>query len=187
MYLRVIPRDLFNEANLLKCLGKLYLCLETLNPEGVTLEHDGEAFEIDQSEDSGGLFVRNVTLIVRGEEVHLWRPLNSRHAWPLYLTLDLDDEEYSVFDDDGNLSIEMLKFLTTAVEDRDQHTEQMGNRIESDARGVLERHNVKAFFEHGQWWVEDTETGAQWAVNDAETQTGGKYFDYEQVTQGDED
>lgn len=24
-YLRVIPRDLFNEAKLLKCLGKLYL------------------------------------------------------------------------------------------------------------------------------------------------------------------
>lgn len=114
MYQRVIPRDLFNESNLLKCLGKLYLCLETVNLSGVELEHDGEAFDIDQDESTGGLFVRNVVLIVRGEKMNLWRPLNSRYAWPLYLTTS-DDEEYSVFDDEGDLSVEMLQFLSPLI------------------------------------------------------------------------
>lgn len=69
----------------------------------------------------------------------------------------------------------------------ERNTPEMGDEIEQDAREVLGRHNVRSFFEHGQWWVEDTETGAQWAVNDAETATGEESFDYEQVTQGDED
>ncbi len=34
MYARVIPRDLFNEANLLKCFGNLYLRLEVFEPSG---------------------------------------------------------------------------------------------------------------------------------------------------------
>lgn len=109
-YQRVIPRDLFNEANLLKCFGTLYLRLEALAIEGVSLEHDDEAFDIDQDENTGGLHVRNVALIVRGQKMEMWRPLNSRHAWPLYLNTP-DDEEYSVFDDEGNLSAEMLNFL----------------------------------------------------------------------------
>ena len=45
MYNRVIPRDLFNEANLLKCMGQLYLCLEAANLKYVYLEHDGDAFQ----------------------------------------------------------------------------------------------------------------------------------------------
>lgn len=74
------------------------------------------------------------------------------------------------------------------------NTPEMGERIEWDALEALEDHAgdeernpFRAFFEHGQWWVENIHTGAQWSVNDAETQTGHKYFDYEQVTQGDED
>lgn len=110
MYMRVIPRDLFNEANLLKCFGQLYLQLEILNTPDVELLHDGEAFDIGQHGDSGGLYIRNVSLIVRGEAMPIHRPLNSRYAWPLYLTT-ADDEEISVFDDNGRLSNEMLQFL----------------------------------------------------------------------------
>lgn len=110
MYIRVIPRDLFNEANLLKCFGTLYLRLEVLNIDGVTLEHDGEAFDIAQNQDSGGICLRNVALIVRGERMDLERPLNSRYAWPLYMTTP-DDDTISVFDDDGGLSPEFLAFI----------------------------------------------------------------------------
>ncbi len=110
MYARVIPRDLFNEANLLKCFGNLYLRLEVLSLPDVYLDHDDELFAIDQHEDSGAIYIKNVRLVVRGTHVHIERPLNSRYAWPLYLTTP-DDEEISVFDDDGNLSEEMMKFL----------------------------------------------------------------------------
>jgi hypothetical protein len=48
------------------------------------------------------------------------------------------------------------------------------------------RHLI-AFFEHGQWWIENRKTSAQWSVNDTETQTGVSYFSFEQVTRGDEE
>lgn len=79
-YARVIPRDLFNEANLLKCYGRLAL--------EVDLEHDGGAFDIQQDPASGALHVANVRLVVRGREVPLFRPLNSREPWPLWATTE---------------------------------------------------------------------------------------------------
>jgi len=44
----------------------------------------------------------------------------------------------------------------------------------------------QADFEHGQWWVTELGTGAQWSVVDCQTQGGVDYLDFEQVTQGDE-
>jgi len=49
-YTRVIPRDLFNEANLLKCYGQIYIEVERMSlpdPRAyVEIEHDGGAFYI---------------------------------------------------------------------------------------------------------------------------------------------
>lgn len=108
-YIRVIPRDLFNEANLLKCMGRTYINLETANLPHVELHHDGEAFDIVQSEDDGSLSVANVLLRVRESYYSLSRPLNSREAWPLYLTTAND--VLSVFDDAGNFTDELIEFL----------------------------------------------------------------------------
>jgi hypothetical protein len=111
-YYRVIPRDLFNEANLLKCFGQLYLNLENAGLADL-LEHDddGEAFDVDQNESSGGIYLRNVRLTVRGEECALERPLNSRRPYPLHLITE--DEIIEVFADDGQFSAEMTRFLAT--------------------------------------------------------------------------
>ncbi|MBU9199912.1 hypothetical protein KTD31_00665 [Burkholderia multivorans] len=109
-YSRVIPRDLFNEANLLKCYGRLYLNLEKAGAPAVELVHDGEAFDVQQDDSSGAIFVANVKLKVRGVACKMYRPLNSREAWPLYLALD-DDSEIEVFNEDGDFSVEMLEFL----------------------------------------------------------------------------
>lgn len=85
-YVRVIPRDLFNEANLLKCYGRLYI--EGENTPGVVLAHNpseaGAPFRIAQNQDDGSLTVMDVTLSVHGHEVSLYRPLNARGAFPLY-------------------------------------------------------------------------------------------------------
>lgn len=110
-YYRVIPRDLFNEANLLKCYAQIYLNLEMLNAIHVSLEHDGAAFEIDQCEDDGSLTIVNVSLEVRGVAYPLRRPLNSRDAWPLYVTVD--DIDIPVFGngDAGHFSEDMMDFL----------------------------------------------------------------------------
>jgi len=42
--------------------------------------------------------------------------------------------------------------------------------------------DLQVDWEHGQWWVTNRYTGAQWSV--VETTRG---LDFEQVTQGDED
>lgn len=109
-YIRVIPRDLFNEANLLKCLGRIFINLESADLPNVELAHDGEAFDVQMDESSGALYARNVVLIVRGEPCRLERPLNSREGWPLKL-IDEHDEGTDVFNEDGSFSEEMLAFL----------------------------------------------------------------------------
>jgi hypothetical protein len=43
--------------------------------------------------------------------------------------------------------------------------------------------NLKAFFEHGQWWVTDMTSGAAWSVHDSEGPLSG--YDFEQVSDGD--
>lgn len=57
-YGRVIPRDLFNEAKLLKCMGQL--CLRIHNndnlPAKMSADHDGSPFKIDLM-DEGSLTI----------------------------------------------------------------------------------------------------------------------------------
>lgn len=48
------------------------------------------------------------------------------------------------------------------------------------------RRRVSADFEHGQWWITDLDTGAQWSVVDAEGKRAVDGFDFEQVTEGEE-
>lgn len=112
-YARVIPRDLFNEASLLKCLGRLFLCTEGL--EGVELgEPEGEEpFAVEQDPADGSLSVANVPLRVRGVPFRLFRPLNSREPWPLWCESPFacDEEEVQVFDAEGNLSAAFLTMI----------------------------------------------------------------------------
>jgi hypothetical protein len=109
-YLRVIPRDLFNEGDLLKCYGQLYLELEKLRLEECLEHHaDKDQFRIRQNPEDGSLTIGNVILIVRGKQVHLSRPLNARAKYPLWASVD--DHEYRVFDAEGKLSDEFREFL----------------------------------------------------------------------------
>lgn len=68
-------------------------------------------------------------------------------------------------------------------------TAEMEQRIEHafgcHAEGIG-RKRLGFDFEHGQWWVTDLDTGAQWSVCDAEGDDSVDGFDFERVTQGDE-
>jgi hypothetical protein len=119
-YSRVIPRDLFNEANLLKCYGQLYLKLET-GTHCASIQYAGEGdpnadWNIQQDPASGAIYADNLLLWITGTNpdrpgqskvAYLTRPLNSRAPWPLWLER-LDGEElddpFEVFTDEGELS-----------------------------------------------------------------------------------
>ncbi|MFK4706053.1 hypothetical protein ABIC83_002892 [Roseateles asaccharophilus] len=109
-YKRVIPRDLFNEANLLKCYGRIYICLEPFAIPGVMLEHVGQTFDVEQDPSSGNLYVANIHLNVHGTRYRLERPLNSRESWSLFLT-DAQGDEVELFDSHGDFTEELLDFI----------------------------------------------------------------------------
>jgi hypothetical protein len=68
------------------------------------------------------------------------------------------------------------------------NTQSMERRILKAAGERLgHRRDLSADFEHGQWWITNRRTGAQWSVVDAEGGPSVDGFDFEQVTQGDED
>lgn len=109
-YIRVIPRDLFNEAKLLKCLGRLYIEAEH-QPEGkvevaFAYEHSHSRFDIQQEPSDGSIYVSNVHVTVNSKRVHVYTGLNARSDWPMYASLN--DETVAVFDDNGHLTPEFL-------------------------------------------------------------------------------
>lgn len=110
-YIRVIPRDLFNEANLLKCLEQLYIKLESIGFTHVAQFGVGDVpyFKIEQDPSDGSIYVSNLPFLIGNKHYHLSRPLNSRQPWPLYCSRN--DDVIQVFDDDGTLSIEMIRLL----------------------------------------------------------------------------
>jgi hypothetical protein len=110
-YKRVLPRDLFNEANLLKCIGKLTMMIEDGIIHDIQYHYDGEPFEIEQCPSDGSLSILNIQFWTRGYEVNkpmpMFRPLNSRDAWPLYV--DIDGVSHAVFDDQGDVIIDIAQ------------------------------------------------------------------------------
>jgi hypothetical protein len=70
----------------------------------------------------------------------------------------------------------------------EQNTATMEKRISKAAHvalGIPSRH-ICADFEHGQWWITNLRSGAQWSVVDAEGGLAVDGFDFEQVTEGDQ-
>jgi hypothetical protein len=109
-YTRVIPRDFFNEAKLLKCFGKLSLSiLDCKLPDGVkvTIEECGDPFEICLSHD-GLLFIANYLTCVNGESVMFGSRYNSKRNFPFYCIHPESLEEIEVFTDDGKFSEEFV-------------------------------------------------------------------------------
>lgn len=112
MYHRVIPRDLFNEAKLLKCLGQLALIIHDGRdskgqkaPPSLTIEHNDEAypgFNIGQNPFSGDLYCSNIVVSVKGNPINLVSAYNNKRPFPLIWETE-DDSDF-VFNDDGTLS-----------------------------------------------------------------------------------
>jgi hypothetical protein len=107
-YRRVLPRDLFNEGDLLKCLGKVWLLTERARAAGF-VEEAVDFFDIVQDPLDGSIYVANLTFRVLGADCRLFRPLNARSHWPLYI--QAADFEIAVFEEDGTFTPEMKALI----------------------------------------------------------------------------
>lgn len=113
-YERVIPRDLFNEANLLKCLGKLYCALEDRGLGHLftrAVSTAGNPFEVKQNPDDGSISVPSIQVITRKGPILFYRPLNSREPSPLYAHYRWYEDAVPVFEDQWNLTQEFKDML----------------------------------------------------------------------------
>lgn len=116
-YTRVIPRDLFNEANLLKCMAALWIALDSRGGHAARISNDDQSvddgFAIEMDPSDGSISVTNVSFTIGGEDYRLWRPLNARSAWPLYV--NHGDESIRVFTESGDLSEEFWALISGAL------------------------------------------------------------------------
>jgi|WetSurMetagenome_2_1015567.scaffolds.fasta_scaffold420015_2 hypothetical protein len=117
-YRRVVPRDLFNESKLLKCLGQLSVNIldGKLLAYGTEdqLEDEDEGFKIDNNED-GDISCSNYHVFTKlgkkdRTELYLRSRLNSRLNYPL-ICETIHNEIIEVFDDKGKFSVEFIKYL----------------------------------------------------------------------------
>lgn len=107
-YQRVLPRDLFNEAKLLKCVGRLTLLIEDRAAfEGLEFDHDGSPFEIKLLIE-GSLFIENIKFTLKGHKLLFKTTYNSQSNYPLFC--EWKDESCRVFDEGGQFSEDFVEF-----------------------------------------------------------------------------
>lgn len=69
----------------------------------------------------------------------------------------------------------------------EQNTPQMTDRVLAAAHEYFGREDLQVDFEHGQFWVSNVASGAQFSVCDAVGGDAVDGFSFEQVSEGDED
>lgn len=108
-YQRVIPRDLFNEAKLLKCIGKISVLIHDNKIKGLEALHDGDAFKITQSLD-GQLTIDNIHFFDEdGTTVSFSTNYNSKEDWPLEMIYM--DKYYYPLNEKGEYQLSDKLFL----------------------------------------------------------------------------
>lgn len=116
-YSRVIPRDLFNEAKLLKCLGQLALIIHNGRdkqwgaiPAALQADCDGRPFVIEQRDSDGGLYAIHPWFTLRGQRLVLYTAYNSQEPYPLLCEMP-GPTEIEVLDEDGDLTEEFYDYI----------------------------------------------------------------------------
>lgn len=117
-YQRVIPRDLFNESKLLKCLGQLSLIIHDglRVPRGLAIEllEPEDGFPVYQNTDDGSLSCPNVLLTCNGMAIDLRSRYNSKALYPLQYVIG--DESGDVLNEDGKLTSDFVGALSLVEE-----------------------------------------------------------------------
>mgnify|MGYP001596767171 CR=1 FL=1 len=107
-YQRVIPRDLFNEAKLLKCMGRLCLMIhDRVCPCEMRFTDNGSPFKTALL-DEGALTIWNLRIYIKGHLFRFKTTYNSKAIYPLYVEHEYVD--YLVFNEQGEFDKEFIDF-----------------------------------------------------------------------------
>lgn len=107
-YKRIAPRDLFNEAKLLKCMGQLTLMiLDGKIPVPMECEFSGNPFLINALLD-GSITITNFEVKIKGVSVRFKSMLNDKSSYPLLV--EDGNEDVRVFNDTGEFTEEFFEF-----------------------------------------------------------------------------
>lgn len=110
-YNKVIPRDLFNEAKLLKCFG--WLCMKIVdNQVPVQMDYEyntssGDSFKIGLCGPDNSLSIMNIPVIVLGTSIRFKTTYNSKGNFPLFACYN--NADYRVFNEEGEWDEEFLE------------------------------------------------------------------------------
>ncbi len=108
-YNRVIPRDLFNEGKLLKCMGRLILLiLDGRTPVKMGYDEIDEPFEIELL-DEGSLTISNLDVSIKKKKVIFKTTYNSKEPYPLFCGQD-ETESIEVLTDEGEFTEEFITY-----------------------------------------------------------------------------
>lgn len=112
-YIRVLPRDLFNEAKLLKCLGQLELLrIDGKCNQFLEITHASDlygGFFVSQDESDGSISCSNIGISCGGNPIKVFCGLNARDAYPLQF--EYADHAGRVLTDDGQAITEEFRAL----------------------------------------------------------------------------
>jgi hypothetical protein len=116
----VFPRDLFNDAKLLKSLGKLALIIHdglddnrTQAPDGLAIEAlEDNGWKIEQDEMTGNLSVLNISITYNNHDLRLCSSYNCKDNYSLWLE-DYKDCVRVLDPDKGTLTEDFIKYLAT--------------------------------------------------------------------------
>jgi len=105
-YPRVIPRDLFNESKLLKCIGRLILLIhDEETPCKMGHDDNYQKFEVALM-DEGALTITNLNISINRKVILFKTIYNRKDSYPLFAEFDYVD--YQVFDENGDWHEEFI-------------------------------------------------------------------------------
>lgn len=118
--IRVAPRDLFNDGNLLTNYGHLFIALEKHRLDDCMRHfNEEEPFDICQDMD-GNTYIRNISIVSRdGREIEIFRTVNSRLKYSLCFT-SKDEEIESLFIEKDNGECDLNKKFLREIKNEDE-------------------------------------------------------------------
>jgi hypothetical protein len=130
-YLRELPRDLFNEANVLKCFGQLALFIlngcddaHVATPATLRIDHEPTtAFRVAQDDSDGAFYLPPVSVLAGDLPLILYVSLNDRRPYPLRFQDEQCAGDY-VFQPNGNWNAEFLDFVCRLATEPTQTTNE---------------------------------------------------------------